>query len=64
MTFVIIIVCNIDSIYAIIVVTLRRDLDLLAEKKLLKTEKGKYRANHALLYSFMAESSVSIKRHF
>ncbi|MCL2126879.1 MAG: Fic family protein [Treponema sp.] len=45
-------------------VTLRRDLDLLAEKGLLKAEKGKYRANHALLHSYMSELSVSLKRHY
>ena len=45
-------------------ITLRRDLDLLADKGLLKAEKGKYRANHELLHSFMAESSISIVRHY
>ena len=45
-------------------VTLRRDLDILAEKKLLKAEKGKYRANHELLRGFLPESSVSIRRHY
>ena len=45
-------------------VTLRRDLDILTQNKLLVTEKGKYRANHALLHGFMPESSVSIKRHY
>ena len=45
-------------------ITLRRDLDLLAENGLLKAEKGKYRANHELLHSFMPEASISIKRHY
>ena len=45
-------------------ITLRRDLDLLVEKELLKTEKGKYRANHELLHSFIPGASVSIKRHY
>ena len=30
-------------------VALRRDLDFLVEKRLLKVEKGKYRANYELL---------------
>ena len=45
-------------------ITLRRDLDLLAGKKLLKTEKNKYRANYELLHSLLPESSVPIKRHY
>ena len=44
-------------------ITLRRDLDILTEQELLKAEKGKYRANHELLRSFLPESSVSIIRH-
>jgi len=39
-------------------------LDILAERKLLKMEKGKYRANHELLRSFLPEASVSIRRHY
>jgi Fic family protein len=46
------------------IITLRRDLDLLAGKELLKTEKGKYRANYELLHSFLPETSVPIKRHY
>ena len=45
-------------------ITLRRDLDLLVEKDLLKMEKSKYRANHELLHNFMSEASISIKRHY
>ena len=45
-------------------ITLRRDLDLLAEKNLLKTEKNKYRANHELLHSLLPETSVPIKRRY
>ncbi|MCL2042724.1 MAG: Fic family protein [Treponema sp.] len=45
-------------------ITLRRDLDVLAGKKLLKVEKVKYCANYDLLHGFMAESSVSIKRSY
>jgi len=44
--------------------TLRRDLDLLAEKELLKTEKNKYCANYGLLHSLLAETSVPLKRHY
>jgi Fic family protein len=44
--------------------TLRRDLDLLAEKELLKSEKSKYSANYGLLHSLLAETSVPLKRHF
>jgi Fic family protein len=44
--------------------TLRRDLDLLVEKKLLQTEKGKYRANYELLHSLFPGASVPIKKHF
>ena len=45
-------------------ITLRRDLELLAGKKLLIIEKGRYRANHELLHSYLPESSVPIKRHY
>jgi len=45
-------------------ITLRRDLDLLAEKNLLKTEKSKYCANYELLHSFLPETSVPLKRHY
>ena len=45
-------------------ITLRRDLDFLAEKGLLKAESGKYRAHHELLHSFMPEPEISIKRHY
>jgi Fic family protein len=45
-------------------ITLRRDLDLLVEKKLLETEKGKYRANYELLHSLLPGASVPIKKHF
>jgi len=44
--------------------TLRRDLDLLTEKELLKIEKSKYCANYGLLHSLLAETSVPLKRHF
>jgi len=44
--------------------TLRRDLELLVEKDLLKTEKTKYCANYGLLHSLLAETSVPLKRHF
>jgi len=44
--------------------TLRRDLALLVEKKLLKSEKGKYRANYELLQGFLPGASVPIKRHY
>jgi Fic family protein len=45
-------------------ITLRRDLNLLVEKELLKTEKGKYRANYELLHNLLPETSVPIKRHY
>jgi len=45
-------------------ITLRRDLDLLTGKELLRTEKGRYRANHELLHRFLPEKSVSIQRHY
>jgi Fic family protein len=45
-------------------ITLRRDLDLLAEKELLKTEKGKYRANYELLHNFLPEISAPINVHY
>jgi len=45
-------------------ITLRRDLDLLIGKELLKSEKSKYRANYELLHSFLLEASVPIKRHY
>jgi Fic family protein len=44
-------------------ITLRRDLDLLVKKDLLKTEKNRYRANHELLHSLLPETSVPIRRH-
>jgi len=44
--------------------TLRRDLDLLAEKELVKTEKGKYCANYGLLHSLLSETSAPLKRHY
>ena len=43
---------------------LRRDLDLLVAKELLKTEKNKYRANHELLHGLLPLASISIKRHY
>ncbi|MDR0290625.1 MAG: hypothetical protein LBI06_06800, partial [Treponema sp.] len=39
-------------------VTLRRDLDLLVEKRMLKVEKNKYRANYELLHSLLPETSA------
>ena len=45
-------------------ISLRRDLDFLVERKLLITEKGKYRANHELLLNFMPEISASLQRHY
>jgi len=44
--------------------TLRRDLNLLVEKNLLKTEKNKYRTNYELLHSFLPEISVPLRRHY
>jgi Fic family protein len=44
--------------------TLRRDLDLLVEKNLLKVDKNKYRANHELLRNLMPEASVTIRAHY
>ena len=44
--------------------TLRRDLELLTKKDILKTEKNKYRANLQLLYSFLPATSAPIKQHF
>jgi Fe2+ or Zn2+ uptake regulation protein len=44
--------------------TLRRDLELLAKKNLLKVDKNKYRANHELLRGLMLETSVKIRPHF
>nr|AGS53944.1 FIG00764172: hypothetical protein [uncultured bacterium contig00109] len=44
--------------------TLRRDLDLLVKKELLKTEKNKYRANNELLHRLLPEASAGIRRHF
>jgi len=44
--------------------TLRRDLDLLAEKELIKAEKNKYCANYGLLHDLLAETSVPLKRHY
>ena len=46
------------------IITLRRDLDLLTEMKLLKAEKNKYRANHELLLSFVPEAGAPLKRHY
>jgi Fic family protein len=43
---------------------LRRDLKLLVEKQLLKTEKNKYRSNYELLHGFLPEATSSINRHF
>jgi len=45
-------------------ITLRRHLELLVEKDLLKAEKNKYRANYELLHGFLPETSVPIKRHY
>jgi len=45
-------------------ITLRRDLNLLVEKKLLKMENNKYRANYELLHDFLPEASIPIKRHY
>jgi len=45
-------------------ITLRRDLDLLVEKGLLKTEKNKFCANYELLNSFLAGTSIKIKRQY
>ena len=45
-------------------ITLRRDLELLTEKKLLITEKNKYSANYRLLQSFLPETSIQIKTHY
>jgi Fic family protein len=44
-------------------VTLRRDLELLTGKELLKAEKNKYCANHDLLLRQLPEVSVPLKRH-
>ena len=44
--------------------TLRRDLELLVEKKLLVMEKSKFSANYKLLQNFLPETSVRIKRHY
>jgi Fic family protein len=45
-------------------ITLRRDLDLLVEKKLLITEKSKYSANYRLLQNLLPGTSAQIKRHY
>ena len=45
-------------------ITLRRDLSLLSEKELLKTEKNKYRSNYELLYNLMPEASAPIKPRY
>ena len=45
-------------------ITLRRDLELLVEKKLLIMEKSKYSANYKLLQNFLPEAGVRIKRHY
>ena len=44
--------------------TMRRDLELLTEKGLLKVEKNKYRANYELLHGLLPEASVPIRRHY
>jgi Fic family protein len=44
--------------------TLRRDLELLVEKEILKVEKNKYRANYELLRNLLPETSAPIKRHY
>jgi len=46
------------------IITLRRDLELLKEKELLKTEKGKYRANHEILHNFLPEASTAIRHRY
>jgi len=45
-------------------ITLRRDLELLVEKRLLVAEKNKFSANYKLLQNFLPETSVQIKRHY
>lgn len=45
-------------------ITLRRDLDYLVEKRILKTDRNKYRADYGLLQNFLPETSVQLKRHF
>jgi Fic family protein len=45
-------------------ITLRRDLELLVEKKLLVMEKSKYSANYKLLQNFLPEAGGRIKRHY
>ena len=45
-------------------VTLRRDLDILVKTNILKAEKGRFRANHEILRSFLPETSVPIRRHY
>jgi len=45
-------------------ITLRRDLELLVEKKLLVADKSKYSANYRLLQNFLPETSVPIIRRF
>ena len=45
-------------------ITLRRDLELLVEKGLLKTDKNKYSANYELLHNFLPGVNVQIKRRF
>jgi Fic family protein len=45
-------------------ITLRRDLELLVEKRLLKTEKNKYCSNYELLHNFLPETSIPIRRHY
>jgi Fic family protein len=44
--------------------TLRRDLELLKDKNLLKADKNKYRANHELLRSLIPEASEKIRPHY
>ncbi|MDR2543619.1 MAG: Fic family protein [Treponema sp.] len=45
-------------------ITLRRDLELLVEKDLLKAEKNRYCSNYGLLHGFLPEASTPIRRHY
>jgi Fic family protein len=45
-------------------ITLRRDLEALAEKGLLQMEKKRCRANHEALQRFLPESSVPVVRRY
>jgi len=45
-------------------ITLRRDLDLLAEEGLLIKERNKYSANYRLLQNFLPGTSVQIKQRY